>query len=418
PVSSTELESAMTLHGPVIHSPRPISAISENQAELDRRLRMELDKMLYRKYSQTIAPYLRRLRIPQSISEMGLTKNKKQCLARPESRMTETRDVDERPLGKRIIFYSPSFNLRRNKYSRYSSTAFPSISITGTECALQCEHCKGKLLESMIPARSPGELKRVLGGIKEKGGIGCLISGGCEAGGYIQLAPFMPAIAEGKAKLGLKIVVHTGLVDASTSRQLADTGIDCALIDIIGSGKTAREVCHLDVDATAYGDSLEMLRRAHVRTVPHVIVGLDHGNLEGELEAIRMISRCDPAAVVVIILTPVKGTGMEQVAPPEPESVAEILIAAKNLMPKVPILMGCVRPTGIHRARTDILAIRAGVNGIALPSREAIEFAEQQGFECYFAPHCCALIYEDLEMIQSLLQLGVDHTMPRKNRQT
>ncbi len=64
---------------------------------------------------------------------------------------------------------------------------------------------------------------------------------------------------------------------------------------------------------------------------------------------------------------------MEQVAPPEPESVAEILIAAKNLMPKVPILMGCVRPTGIHRARTDILAIRAGVNGIALPSREAID---------------------------------------------
>ena len=29
---------------------------------------------------------------------------------------------------------------------------FAAISVTGTHCDLRCGHCKGKLLESMIPA--------------------------------------------------------------------------------------------------------------------------------------------------------------------------------------------------------------------------------------------------------------------------
>ena len=32
---------------------------------------------------------------------------------------------------------------------------FAAISITGSHCDLLCGHCKGKLLESMIPAQDP-----------------------------------------------------------------------------------------------------------------------------------------------------------------------------------------------------------------------------------------------------------------------
>ena len=35
---------------------------------------------------------------------------------------------------------------------------YPAISITGTRCELQCEHCKGRLLEHMIKAKGPKEL--------------------------------------------------------------------------------------------------------------------------------------------------------------------------------------------------------------------------------------------------------------------
>ncbi len=58
PVPFDELESPMALQGPVIHNSRGIRTISENQAELDRKLRIELEKLLYRRYSQTVAHYL------------------------------------------------------------------------------------------------------------------------------------------------------------------------------------------------------------------------------------------------------------------------------------------------------------------------------------------------------------------------
>jgi hypothetical protein len=58
PVSSSELESPMALQGPVLHRPESITEISENQAELDKKLQVELEKHLYRRYAHTIAPYL------------------------------------------------------------------------------------------------------------------------------------------------------------------------------------------------------------------------------------------------------------------------------------------------------------------------------------------------------------------------
>jgi len=58
PVASTEITSPGVLQGPVIHSARGIELISERQAELDRELRLELERLLTRKYPQTIAPYM------------------------------------------------------------------------------------------------------------------------------------------------------------------------------------------------------------------------------------------------------------------------------------------------------------------------------------------------------------------------
>jgi len=58
PVASTEITSPGILQGPVIHSARGIELISERQAELDRELRLELERLLMRKYPQTIAPYM------------------------------------------------------------------------------------------------------------------------------------------------------------------------------------------------------------------------------------------------------------------------------------------------------------------------------------------------------------------------
>jgi len=54
-----------------------------------------------------------------------------------------------------------------------------------------------------------------------------------------------------------------------------------------------------------------------------------------------------------------------------------------------------MRPKGEHRTRTDVLAVRAGVNGIAFPVEEAIRLAESMNLEISFSSLCCSQIFED-----------------------
>ncbi|MGB9756479.1 MAG: hypothetical protein ACPLVJ_01695, partial [Candidatus Bathyarchaeales archaeon] len=54
--------------------------------------------------------------------------------------------------NKRIHFYAPSFMYYKTSYYCSSPMAFPTISITGKGCALQCKHCGGKVLETMHSA--------------------------------------------------------------------------------------------------------------------------------------------------------------------------------------------------------------------------------------------------------------------------
>jgi hypothetical protein len=78
----------------------------------------------------------------------------------------------------KIRFYAPSFVYYKSKYFRSPPNAFPSISITGSSCALKCNHCNGKVLETMVPALTPEELFDVCVKLKNGGAVGCLISGG------------------------------------------------------------------------------------------------------------------------------------------------------------------------------------------------------------------------------------------------
>jgi len=295
----------------------------------------------------------------------------------------------------KIRFYAPSFVYYKSKYFRSSPNAFPSISITGSSCALKCKHCNGKVLDTMVPALTPEELFDVCAKLKNNGAIGCLISGGCLPDGSVPIDKFVDAIAKIKKKLGLTVVVHTGVIDFSTAKKLKEAGVDAALIDIIGSDETIREVYRLDVSVEDYDQSLRAFRESGIPFVPHVLVGLHYGELKGELEALKMISGYSPSAVITIAFMPIRGTPMEKVIPPEPEDIARILVSAKLLMPETPIVLGCMRPKGKHRINTDVLAVRAGVNGIAFPVEEAIRLAESMNLETSFSSLCCSQIFED-----------------------
>ena len=73
-----------------------------------------------------------------------------------------------------INFYTPTFKVfQTSELKDCGKSAWPAVSITGGDCKLQCDHCKAKILDPMLPARTPEDLWRVVNGIIEEGAQGC-----------------------------------------------------------------------------------------------------------------------------------------------------------------------------------------------------------------------------------------------------
>jgi uncharacterized radical SAM superfamily protein len=298
---------------------------------------------------------------------------------------------------RRIHFYAPSFMYYKTSHYQSKPKDFPTISITGKGCELNCKHCEGKVLETMYAVHTPKQLIEICTELKRKSALGCLISGGCLSDGSVPIRQFIPAIAQIKHDLSLTILIHTGIIDNDTAKQLKTAGVDAALIDIIGSDETINEIYNLKITIKNYAKSLQALEEAKIDFVPHVIVGLHYGNLKGEYIALSMISKHKPSALVILSFMPIHGTLMAKTKPPTPLAIAKVLATARTMFPKTPLVLGCMRPKGTHRAQTDVLSLKAGVDAIAFPSEEAIKYAKQQRYDVSFSSNCCSQIYNDLK---------------------
>ncbi|MDG6223153.1 MAG: radical SAM protein [Candidatus Bathyarchaeota archaeon] len=298
------------------------------------------------------------------------------------------------PETQTINFFAPSFVHYKNKFFCSSQNSFPSISVTGSSCALNCKHCNKKVLNTMTPVNSPKDLFDVCKKLKNDGTQGCLISGGCGLDGSVPLTNFIDAFKKIKTELDLKLSVHTGLVDFITAEELKKAGVDSVLIDVIGSDETIKEIYNLDVTVTVYEKSLKALQDSEIPFIPHVLVGLHYGHLKGEFKALNLIAKYSPSAVIIIAFIPIRGTPMENVEPPEPADIIRTLVCAKLLMPTVPVVLGCMRPKGEHRKITDVFAVKAGVDAIAFPVEDAIQTAQSLNLEMLFSSVCCSQIYE------------------------
>jgi uncharacterized radical SAM superfamily protein len=294
---------------------------------------------------------------------------------------------------KEIQFFAPSFMNYRTSYYHSSPTDFPTISVTGKSCTLRCKHCGGSILGTMYPAESPEQLFKLCVQLKKEGALGCLVSGGCLPDGSVPLGKFIDGIRRVKQELGLVVLVHTGIIGESTAEALAEAGVDSALIDIIGSNKTIKEICNVNVTVNDYSSSLRAMQRSGLSFVPHVIVGLHYGRLKGEFRALQMIAKYKPSALVTIAFMPIPKTEMEKVEPPTPLDIARVVAVARAMFPETPLVLGCMRPKARHRVKTDTMAIKAGVDAIAFPAEEAVRFAQEQGRILTFSSFCCSQAY-------------------------
>jgi uncharacterized radical SAM superfamily protein len=268
---------------------------------------------------------------------------------------------------------------------------FVNISITGKMCQLNCEHCKRKLLESMIPAEDPEKIRSIGDDLKKKGCRGVLISGGATLEGTVPLDNYFDSIKYLK-DLDMQVIVHTGLISKGTALNLKIAGVDQVLIDVIGDERTIKEVYHLDKKPQDYEDSLKNMKEAGLEIVPHIVIGLHFGSILGEYNALRFISQSNPEVIVLVALTPMYETPMQGVNLPSPEEIAKICAVARIVNPDTKITFGCARPAGPQKIELEKMLIRAGINSIAYPTDEAVDFAQSLQLKTEFKEECCSLL--------------------------
>jgi uncharacterized radical SAM superfamily protein len=95
--------------------------------------------------------------------------------------------------------------------------------------------------------------------------------------------------------------------------------------------------------------------------------------------------------LVFLVFMPTPGTRYADRRPPAPEAVAGLIAEARLMFPDVPLYLGCMRPKGRYRREVDPLAVRAGVNVMVSPSREARQLAADLGLATREMRRCCVL---------------------------
>ena len=266
-------------------------------------------------------------------------------------------------LGASVSFVRPSHTL--------------PISLTGTNCALECAHCGGRYLEGMVPIEQACA----------DGYTSCLISGGCDPRGRVPVGTSLDKLSE--LHSGRLFNWHVGLASEQDIRPILPY-LDVVSFDIVGDDRTIKEVYGLDVTVADYRRTYTMLRR-YGRVVPHLTLGLYGGEWRGESRALEWLADVGLESLVLLVIIPTPGTRYASCQPPSVSSVVAFIEQTRCTLHDVPVYLGCMRPGGRYRRELDPLAVAAGVSKVVNPTRTAIEMASTQGLSVRWESECCAM---------------------------
>ncbi len=261
---------------------------------------------------------------------------------------------------------------------------FPPLSLSGTQCRLNCQHCNRAYLKGMAPAMTDEALFQTCKQLADEGAIGVLLSGGSDRDGAIlNLRDRVHTIRRIKAETGLILNLHPGLMGAETAKGLGGV-IDFASLEI-PSDRTIRDVFGLDATRQDYVATYDRLRGAGINVVPHVAVY--EGGEDRLLEGLA-----PPEVVTVIVFSPTRDTPMADAPPPTAQMVGDVIRRIKAAYPTTEIALGCMRPrTRGLRAAIEVAALDAGATRMELPSRETLALARERGYEIARFDACCGL---------------------------
>ena len=224
-----------------------------------------------------------------------------------------------------------------------------SVSVTGEECALHCNHCNGHYLQHMVPVTAA---RRVL----ESGEYrSILLSGGSDFHGRLPLMEHL-AFIEWVHEQGIRINAHVGLQSDEDVRALSPY-FDKVSLDYVWDDGTIHDVYHLQrsgadylhaaqswVDAFSAAGSSEELTSAKQRVNLHLTIGLKGGVVIGEYAAIDSLIAFQPASLVFLVLIPTEGTVYGNVPVVPIDAVESVFAYARLKLPATDLVLGCMHP--------------------------------------------------------------------------
>lgn len=296
-------------------------------------------------------------------------------------------------MSRPIRFSTPTFkDFETSEMTGCSKNSFPAFSITAGGCALMCDHCEAKILEPMIPATSPEMLdQKVRDLIMLQDLKGFLLSGGSNRRNEIAYERFYPVIEGLKRDFpDIKIAIHTALLDEARAKLMESAGVDTAMMDVIGSEDTIRDVYHLDRPVEDFESTLAALTATRMEIVPHIVIGLHYGEILGEANALDIVSRHDVHALVLVVVMPFYAKHRPFVTTPTAD-VGRTFLEARRRLPDKQVLLGCARPAGMHKRVTDSYAVMAGLDGIAFPADGTAAVAQAIGRTHHQEHACCSI---------------------------
>jgi len=235
----------------------------------------------------------------------------------------------------------------------------------------------------MLHIEEPSGIIRLADGLAASGGTGMLLSGGCDIFGRVPIMKMNDAVRYAAGK-GLKINVHTGFISERDAERLVSAGVTAFSVDVHQDPDIIRNVLHLDVDASAYADTIDNILNAGGRPVAHLTVGFGTTDLMMSADLIKSKGLKD---VILLALVPTKGTITEDSLVSEDA----IVDSAKMLMDMgLSVTLGCMRPR-VHRD-LEVKCIQAGVMRIANPSRGTILWAAENRMSIVEKRTCCCIM--------------------------
>lgn len=298
-----------------------------------------------------------------------------------------------RPARGALRFATPTFKeYETSELSGCSKASFPAFSITGSACALKCEHCRTEILKPMIPALTPEDLdRRVRDMIALRGLSGFLLSGGSDKRNEIRYERFFPVLERLKRDFPtLEIAVHSALIDRPRAKSMEAAGVDTVMMDVIGAQETIAQVYHLDRRVEDFEETLAALCETRMEVVPHVVIGLHFGRILGEARALDMVARHPVHSLVFVVIMPFYATpGTFET--PDTAEVGRLFLEGRARVPDRDVLLGCARPAGMHKRVTDAYAVMAGLDAVAYPAEGAVEVTRMIGRPFTQQMSCCSM---------------------------